>query len=183
MDIMDIISAAETGNIELIKRFIKNGSDVNSKDNKGTTALMTASRNGHLDSVKILLQCKDIDVNAHNNWGSTALLCASVDNNIEIIKILVKNRADINEIFGNGSTLLIEVSRCGNHTELVELLIELGANIYARNRFGKTALWYATMNSRYENVKVIKEHMVKDIKFLWTLLSFDITRHIIYNYL
>ena len=48
------------------------GINVNEKHNGGWTALMIASRNGHLQVVQELLKMEGINVNETNNGGDTA---------------------------------------------------------------------------------------------------------------
>ena len=78
------------------------------------TALMFASRKGHTEIVKILVEQEEIDINAKNNfyfnnfifqnniWNffklfKTVLIIASENDHIEIVKILVEQEGiDIN---------------------------------------------------------------------------------------
>jgi len=55
--------ASKNGNIDVVKQYIEEGSDVNAKDENGWSALMWASYNGHLDTAELLLQ-SGADVNA-----------------------------------------------------------------------------------------------------------------------
>ena len=64
-----MIRAAKKGRLDKIN-------DVNVQDELGWTALMWACRNGHLDVVNRLLDCKEIDVNLQNEKDRTALMLA-----------------------------------------------------------------------------------------------------------
>ena len=52
---MDIFEAAKTGNVEEVKKRIQDGTDVNSREECGATALMRAAGYGHPDVVKALI--------------------------------------------------------------------------------------------------------------------------------
>ena len=65
----------------------KNGADVNAKDPDGRTALYWASRNGHTDCVKLLIEAK-ADVNAKDSDGRTALYWASCKGHTDCVKLL-----------------------------------------------------------------------------------------------
>ena len=51
----DILKAAEEGDLKAIKRCLKNGVDVNAKDNEGASVLIIAAKKGHVDIVSHLI--------------------------------------------------------------------------------------------------------------------------------
>ncbi len=66
-------NAAGSGNVATLENLLNSGMDVNAKDDSfGHTALIIASRRGHLPVVELLL-AKGADVNATDNYGNTAL--------------------------------------------------------------------------------------------------------------
>jgi ankyrin repeat protein len=89
-DGLELIQAAEQGNIAKVKTLLAQKVDVNIKDIYGRTALMRASQNGHNEIVKILL-AHGADVNAKNSKGITALMCAPKNKEgYEIVQLLKK---------------------------------------------------------------------------------------------
>ena len=59
--------------ITKIEELIKTTDTINKQCNKGYTALILASRNGHEEIVRLLLKHPTIDVNLQNNYGEDAL--------------------------------------------------------------------------------------------------------------
>ena len=92
-----LIYAINSGNYDLAKFAIRNGADVNAKDNDGDTALMWASSCGlyeflsssqveeYLEIVKYLVE-NGADVNAKNNYCVTALMKADSEEIKEVLR-------------------------------------------------------------------------------------------------
>ena len=70
-----LIEAAEAGNIKNVKKLLKQGAEVDARDNYGWTALMRAAMWGHLDVVKFLAEL-GADLSAKNNEGKTVMMIA-----------------------------------------------------------------------------------------------------------
>ena len=69
--------AAEGGNLEILKKLLNNGADVNDKnEGNGNNALMVASEEGHEEIVQELIK-RGADVNAINDEQKSALYLAS----------------------------------------------------------------------------------------------------------
>ena len=69
---VDIWTAAAKGDLEEIKQHVSVGTDLNARDNEGSTALHMAAFFGHIEVVKLLLE-KGAEVNVKNNDGQTPL--------------------------------------------------------------------------------------------------------------
>jgi ankyrin repeat protein len=67
-----MMRALEAGHLELAKRLIEAGADVNAKAETGTTVLMVAAGKGHEEFVRLLLQA-GADPGARDMHGKTAL--------------------------------------------------------------------------------------------------------------
>ena len=119
-----------SGHLKIVQYLVEIGKDkkiyIDAKDNDGSTALIWASRDGHPETVKYLLE-KGADINAKNDNGSTALIIASSYAYLEhgylkIVKYLLENDADINVKNCSNSTALIEASSIG-HLEIVQCIL------------------------------------------------------------
>jgi ankyrin repeat protein/ppGpp synthetase/RelA/SpoT-type nucleotidyltranferase len=155
-----LVYACGKGDLQSVKRLLKDGVDVNAKDDYGWTALHYASQNGHDKVVEQLLVKDGVDVNATDNDGLTALRCASQGGHDKVVEqILVKDGVDMNATDNKGRTALHQASRIG-HDEVVEqLLVKDGVDMNAKDNDGWTALHYA---SQWGHDKVVEQLLVKD---------------------
>ncbi len=84
-----LMMAIEIADIKEIKKLIAKGYSVNSKDQNGFTALMSASNKGYKD-ITDLLTSLGADVNLKDNSGKTALMYSSNNGNDMIVANLIK---------------------------------------------------------------------------------------------
>jgi len=105
--------AAGAGSIESMQLLIKAGVSVNSKDKNGTSPLCEAASSGKVDNALFLLTC-GADVNASDNLGFTPLFHA----------------------------LLGAFTKPAIKLTLMRAFINLGANISAKDKSGRTVLAY-----------------------------------------
>ncbi len=129
----DIFLASYNGDLETIKKMIKENPDlVNSRNSTGRFPLEMAAQTGQTDIVKFLLE-NGADVNL-NRGGATALHMAAIyGGKTEVITLLLENGADINARTGNGYTPL-NLAVIGKQKEIAELLIEKGGEINLENQ-------------------------------------------------
>ncbi len=166
---MNIWEAARNGQVDILKKLIADGIDVNTKSSQGNTALIIATDNSNstsnIKTVKFLLE-SGANVNIHNNNGSTALALATshsnTTSNLETVRILLDSGADINFRSGKGNTALIigtDNSNTTSNFETVKLLLERKANVNIQNNNGNTALIFASSHSNstssLETVKLL----------------------------
>jgi ankyrin repeat protein len=78
--------AISKGDVEVVKKFIEYGSNVNEKSN-GMTPLMLAARYNRVEIIKILLS-KGADLNAKDEKGYTALKHAELSQAFEAAQLL-----------------------------------------------------------------------------------------------
>ena len=103
------------------------------------SALILAARNGHLDVVAYLVEKCNVDVNGVDSDGATALHKASGWEQPHIMRYLVYDvHADLERTrHADGYTSLMLAAHYGK-SESVWHLLELGANIEALSKSGKT---------------------------------------------
>lgn len=89
--------AAERGDINAAAKALKQGADINGRNDRGLTPLMVAPWSGSLPMVKFLVE-KGADVNATTDKGLTPLAAAAMKHP-GIAKYLIENGADVNAPF------------------------------------------------------------------------------------
>ncbi len=106
---MNIHAAAFLGNLEDINQHIKVGTNLNEKDEYGSTPLTIAVTFDKTDVAKALIKAK-ADLSITNNEGSTPLHTAAFFCRTEIVKALLANGADKSLKNNYGSTALESIS-------------------------------------------------------------------------
>ena len=128
----ELIDIAEYGNLEIVKNLIKQGADINAKDDDGNTVLMWSSREGHLDIVKFLID-KGADIEIKNSNGESALMInAKSTGSLKVIKYLLDNGADINAENAYGETAYTYIKINNMLDDLIPYIYDYKAfeNIY-----------------------------------------------------
>jgi ankyrin repeat protein len=87
----EFLKACRDGDLKKVKQLLKEGVDVNTKDEDGWTALMYACLKGEKKVAEFLIE-KGVDVNAKDKNGRTALMIAKENGYDEIFKLLKSTR-------------------------------------------------------------------------------------------
>ncbi|KAB8068231.1 ankyrin repeat-containing domain protein [Aspergillus leporis] len=103
---------------------------INQPDSAGTTPLIWASRNGHHEAVKTLLD-NGADVNTQGGGDENALYAASWGGHDRIVQMLLDKGANINTQGGHYGNALQAASSQG-HDKIVQMLLDKGANANAQ---------------------------------------------------
>ena len=106
----------------------------------GATALINASRNGHLEVAQLLCEA-GADKDKAKQDGATALTMASEGGHLELVRILVQTGADKDKANRPGRTALMAASARG-HLEVARLLCKAGADKDKADLDGYTALMW-----------------------------------------
>ncbi len=112
--------AASEGYLDIVKRLLEAGANVNSRYQNGKTALMSASFSGHLKIAGVLLDA-GADVNASDTYGHTPLSNAAFQGQSEIVRLLIKHGARIDDKDNEGKDALAIAKERGN-TQVIEIL-------------------------------------------------------------
>jgi ankyrin repeat protein len=142
--ISNFLAAAESGDTAKVAKSLSRGIEINVTDEGGQTALMLAADQGHIDTVKVLLQHRPL-LDLQNKLGGTALMMASFNGHFEVVTELLKSGADVNAKAKSGYTALIVASARQNETavQIINLLLDQKADINTQDQEGYTALMTA----------------------------------------
>ncbi|KAF3076556.1 Ankyrin repeat, PH and SEC7 domain containing protein secG [Trichoderma lentiforme] len=111
---------------ETVKTLLKKPINVNQKDEKGSTPLLLAARNGHEAVVKLLLAMPNINIKLMDGQDNTRLLRAASNGHDAVVKLLLSAGVDPN--FGNGYQTPLSKAAEGGHEAVVKLLLAMSNN-------------------------------------------------------
>lgn len=132
-----VLSLARIDHKDVVQLLLKNGADVNVKNNEQWTPLHAASYFGYLDVVQLLLD-RRADVNAKNNYGNGPIHLASDAGKLNF-------RTERNCFFQNIKySLKFEFA---GFDKVVEKLISHKADVNLTNNQGWNALIWAVFSS------------------------------------
>ena len=129
------------GDIEIGKRLLDRGADVNACDSGGWTPLYLAASYGRLEFVRMLLGHGAL-INTPDDDGQTPLHMASIGGHVEVISLLLEHGADPNACDMNGKTPS-DLALYRGRGNIVELLAKYGAKStkqYSARRSSPTCL-------------------------------------------
>jgi uncharacterized protein len=157
-----LMTAARTGNPEIVRLLIQHGADVNAKgETYGETALDWAAQENHAEAAQVLI-AHGADVNArtnplerakdrfglegvltilpHGTW--TPLMYAARQGSLETARALVAGGASLNLTDTDSSTALV-LAIINGHYDTAALLAERGADPNITDTAGMAALYAA----------------------------------------
>ncbi|KAJ4859190.1 ankyrin repeats (3 copies) domain-containing protein [Trichoderma breve] len=139
-----LYNAAIWGELAIIRQLVDKGVDINARTSDGQTALFAVIGLEDFDAVRLLVEL-GADINAREESGRTPLHYASIVGNIdiiEVVRLLVQFGADI-DTRGSDSVTPLMSSILLRHSDNIQSLIDLGADANARDKRGRSALFYA----------------------------------------
>jgi ankyrin repeat protein len=130
--------AAQDGEMQTVKDLLAKGANVNAKDEKGRTALLSiAPARDNPEMAKLLIE-KGAEVNAKDNEGETALMIAASQSNPGILEALIEAGAEVDATNKAGGTALMAAAFRANIEE-IKILLAKGADRKLKDKKGRTA--------------------------------------------
>ena len=153
----ELLDASYGGSMEEVKRLLLMGADINTKNEFGSTPFKLAVVNNNVNVVELFLQLgqdpnkESVDETVS---GGTPLMSAAANGNIELVKLLLKFGAKPDYPTSGRHTALMSAT---GHTEIFKILVNHGANIHARDNYGRTVLIWAALHGTEEVVALLCE--------------------------
>jgi hypothetical protein len=123
---MSIHTAAYLGDLKVINAHISAGTDLNQKDEYGSTPLIVSITFGKTDAALALIK-GGADLSVKNNDGSTPLHTAAFFCRKEIVEALLKKGANPDLVNNYGATPLLSVS--GKFSDVLPIYADLNKNL------------------------------------------------------
>ena len=128
--------AARIGNTAMLQEFSAAGYDLNTRDEKGYTALILAAYHGQAQAVALLLKA-GADPCAQDNRGNTALMGAIFKGEVLIARRLLAAGCQPNQRNNAGQTAAMYAALF-QRAEILQTLKARGADMQATDRAGNT---------------------------------------------
>jgi ankyrin repeat protein len=153
-------SSSANGRIDVVRRLLDRGADVNARNELLQTPLDVASRHGELAIAKTLIEY-GADVNSRDFVGWTPLHTAARNRHVDIVELLLYKGADIHATEREGYTAL-HIASANGFLEIVRSLLVRGANVRIRDVYGLTPseLERALQSGDQEIARLLSEYDV-----------------------
>lgn len=147
-----LLEAAEKGRLSLMLETLKQGADINDKDDQGETALHKAVARGHR-SVVVALLVRGADLGEKDAKGRTPLMAAAEQGQTEIVSLLLTP----DTVRGLAGDVFKEVAADTLKAALPGVTDRLGkmasSSVEQTDALGQTALMKAAANGHLDCVK------------------------------
>jgi len=163
-----ILIATHLNNLEIARKLIDAGANVNMQDEIKDSAYLYAGAQGRTEFLRYILEHAkpEPDQKVRNRYGGNALIPAAEKGHIENVRLLLADgRVDIDLQNDFGYTALIEAVALKDgsllYQDIVKLLLDGGAKTDLKDKTGKTALDYAEEKGYVVMVQMIKDAVRK----------------------
>jgi len=163
VDPRELFNAASKGEVDALRAMLEGKGDVNASNSDGVTALIIATKKGHME-VFDLLMAHGANVNARNVKGWMALHVAAGPTRSDrhraiwrdMGKKLITKGALVNALNSDKDPPLILAVKAGRD-DMVALLIESKANLDVQDALGNSPLYYAQSQGRWDIAELLQE--------------------------
>jgi len=126
-----------------IKKYLRDGGDITETNEAGESVLACALRaRCDMDTLMLLIE-NGADIFHTDDEGVSVFDIAITYDNLEFVKYLVKNGRDVNETLRRSGFTPLMAAACYGRVEIAKYLLEEGANQYAQDLKGFTAIDFA----------------------------------------
>jgi len=138
-----IVTAADRGEMVVVRRLLAEGAPINVRDGRGRTALLAATQRNHVEIARLLIN-EGADVNVKDFNQDSPFLYAGAEGRVEILRLMLRAGADLASVNRYGGTALIPACHRG-HVETVKVLLATDIDKDHVNGLGWTALLEAVV--------------------------------------
>ncbi|MDE0073263.1 MAG: ankyrin repeat domain-containing protein [Gammaproteobacteria bacterium] len=151
-----VADAAARGDLEAVRRLLREGADVNAPQGDGMTALHWAAERGDAELADVLLYA-GARVDAGTRIGHyTPLHLASRRARATVVEVLLDAGSDPNASTTNSGATPLHLAAATGDPAVVEVLVEAGADVNGREgAWGQTPLIFAAASNRVAALEVL----------------------------
>jgi cytohesin len=133
-----LLEAAKYGDVDIIRKLIAKGADIEVRDEQGFTPLFLAAINGKAEAARVLIEAK-AGIDRVEKYNNTPLCYAAMNNHPEVAEILINAGANINVQNIIGDTPLILALK-KNAKQVATTLLRNNANPDITNKYNVDAM-------------------------------------------
>ncbi|MEY0972103.1 ankyrin repeat domain-containing protein [Providencia huaxiensis] len=158
----DFLTAAEKGQLEILKSCLEKGVDINTTNHQGRTAIVNASLNKHYECVSFLINA-GADINKQDQTCFNPFLLSCLNDDLTLLRIVLPAKPNLDLLTRFGGVGITPASEKG-HVEIVrELLEKTEINVNHTNFVGWTPLLEAIVlndggEKQQQIVKLLLDH-------------------------
>ncbi|MEQ4700222.1 ankyrin repeat domain-containing protein [Providencia rettgeri] len=158
----DFLTAAEQGQLEILKSCLEKGVDINTTNRQGRTAIVNASLNKHYECVSFLINA-GADINKQDQTCFNPFLLSCLNDDLTLLRIVLPAKPNLDLLTRFGGVGITPASEKG-HVEIVrELLEKTEINVNHTNFVGWTPLLEAIVlndggEKQQQIVKLLLDH-------------------------
>lgn len=138
----DLLESASSGDLALLSAALEQGAQSDSRDERGTTALMRAAEHGHVPVVRALLKA-GADPNAERQGGITPLMHAAAGGNVEVATLLLDAGARVDARAQDNALTALRVAVATAAPDMARRLLAAGADRNEQDEDGARLLFTA----------------------------------------
>jgi ankyrin repeat protein len=154
-DLILMHDAADSGDLDMLKRCKDAGADMSALDEFGWTPMHYAARNDCVDVLELLYEMGG-DISARKDDGRTPMHEAAENGNVDAIKVLHELGGDISARDDSGKTPM-HVAAVYGYVDAIKVLHEMGGDISANNYGGGRPMHEAALYGNVDAIKVLHE--------------------------
>jgi ankyrin repeat protein len=149
-----LMVAAQIGKVDVVKRLLAEGANIETTDQHGRTALEVATAFGQTDVVNMLLAA-GANVNARTVNRKTALHIAAASGKTDIVKALLRAGAQVDVADEDGNEPLHIAVADPTNGHMVKNLLDAGAKVDVANNDGMQPIHLAARSAGIGTVQTL----------------------------
>ena len=148
--------AVEHGDLEAVKKELKEGTDPNAKGSSGITPVWWAVARDRKSIVFELLNAGG-DPNVAPQKSRTTMEIASSRSDLKVLRLLIEKGGDVELTDSSDGRRSLHGAAMMQNLDAIELLVDSGADIEARTNHGYTPLIFSIMANAYDSALLLVE--------------------------
>lgn len=166
--IIDFLYACKEGCLSSKTPALRYIRDINVRDEKGSTGLLLAAENGHLEAVKTLLTIPSINVECLDEHGFTPLQRAAQYRYLDIVQVLLEHgHANIDNQGGSWQRTALHLAAEAGNLAATSYLLSKGANFNLTDKAQWTpllialAIYHLKKNKNIAEISAVAHCLIK----------------------